>query len=93
MLTVGKTVIYPEFDSGHYKGQYNINNKYLNSFWFNSQESIWGRLAKKFALIVEEEIKKDMKLKMNPEAYKDIFETATINKASPEVKDESTTLR
>lgn len=85
MLTVNKTVISPEFDSGDYKGKYCIHNEYLNQYWFNCKDGIWDRLALRFALIVEEEIRKEMKSKMNKEAYEKEF----VNVATDETEDKN----
>jgi len=78
MLIIGKTIIVPEFDSGYYEGRYSIHNEYLTSCWFDCKDAIWDRLSLRFALIVEEEIKKEMKSKMNEESYKEIFDSPPI---------------
>lgn len=73
MITLKKTNVCPRFDSGTYLKTFLISNEFLNTYCFDSKDSIWDILSVKFALIVEEEIMKKMKLKMNKEVYEKEF--------------------
>ena len=73
MIKIGKTFVMPKFDSGTYKGLFEINNEYLSDFWFNCNETIWDELSLKIAIMVESAIKEKMKDKMNKESYNKIF--------------------
>ncbi len=85
IVSYGKTTIYPDFDSGAFKGKINISNEYLNAFWFNSKDEIWNSISSQIAVIVDAETKKRMKDKMNPEAYKKEF----ANVVKPEVEEQN----
>jgi len=73
MITVGKASVMPRFDSGTYKGIFEINNEYLSDFWFQCNESIWDEISVKIAIIIEDTMKEKMKDKMNPESYEKEF--------------------
>jgi len=73
MIKLGKTTVLPSFDSGTYKGMFEINNEYLSDFWFQCNESIWDEISVKIAAMVELTIKDKMKGKMNPEDYEKEF--------------------
>jgi len=84
IVKVGRTWVSADFDSGFYKSNFNVENKFLNSFWFNCNDEIWNSISSQIAVIVEVEIKKLMKDKMNKEAYDKEF---VKQKANEEVKD------
>lgn len=73
IVTFGKTTFYPNFDSGFFKGSFVVANKYLDSYWFNCKDEIWDSISLQIAVVIEAEIKKRMKDKMNPEAYEKEF--------------------
>lgn len=68
-VTLGKTTISAEFDSGHFKKEFLVSNEYLDSYWFDCKDEIWDSISSQIAVIVEVELTKRMKGKMNPEAY------------------------
>lgn len=72
-VTLGKTTISAIFDSGHFRKEFLVSNEYLDSYWFDCRDEIWDSIASQIAVIVEVEMTKRMKDKMNPEAYKKEF--------------------
>lgn len=79
IVTFGKTTAYPNFDSGFFKGSFVIANKYLDSFWFKSDHEIWNSISSQITVIIESEIKKRMKDKMNPESYEKEFVNVALS--------------
>lgn len=73
LVRLNKTGVMSRFDSGWYKGLFEVSSEYLTDFWFAPDHIIWDRISVQFAAIVEKEIKEQMKDKMNPESYKEIF--------------------
>lgn len=73
MIKLNKTFIMPKFDSGTYKGMFEINNEYLTDYWFDCKHNIWDKISVQIAVLIEKEIKEQMKTKMNPESYNELF--------------------
>lgn len=73
IVTYGKTTVSPHFDSGFFKRSFATANEYLNSFWFDCNDDVWDSISLQIAVIIELEIKKRMKDKMNPESYEKEF--------------------
>ena len=73
LIRLGKTLVMPRFDSGTYTGLFEINNEYLNDFWFNCSESIWDEISVKIAVMIEATMREKMKDQMNKESYNKIF--------------------
>ena len=71
--TIGKTTVNPNISSSIYRGSFHIANQYLDTDWHNINDKIWDRLSARIALMVEQEIIKEMKTKMNKESYEKIF--------------------
>jgi len=82
LINIGKTTVSAVFDSGFFKNQFNISNEYLSSYWFNYEDEVWNSISSQIAIIIEVEIKKRMRDKMNEESYKKEFK---ILKDNPEM--------
>lgn len=75
MIQIDKTNVRVDISSNTYRNAFNIENEYLNTFWFSIDDPIWDELAISIAMITNEIVKKRMKNKMNTESYKEIFES------------------
>jgi hypothetical protein len=70
MIRCDKTSVQTDFDAGDYRGNFQVGNKYLNSLWFRSDETIWHEIESIIAVVVNEIVKTRIKEKINEEAYK-----------------------
>jgi len=72
-VTFGKTTVSAMFDTGHFKKEFLVSKPNLDSYWFDCKDDIWNSISSQIAVLVEAEVRKRMKDKMNPEAYKKEF--------------------